>query len=168
MKPSSIQCKNDILSNRMRRIQVIMSDVLYYEPHLSRIWNLLPRLICDGGSVVIRVPNKLPLIKFFQFVRQLTVSRAKRDLQSHIKHFNPEHIYVFSQSYLLSRLRHFYFSQSMAIPSELLVQGPQGEFWQVLCYRLAKALATLSHGRIIVTPSFLVMAKKNTHEKNIK
>ena len=139
---------------------VIMSDVLYYEPGLSRLWKLLPKLISDGGSVIIRVPNNLPLIRFYQFVMRYTVSRKKQELQNHIKYFNPEHIYVFSSRYLLCRLKDLAFSKSTVIPSELLVQ-PQWEFSQRLYYQLAKALAMLSRGKILITPSFLVIARNN-------
>lgn len=142
---------------------VIMSDVLYYEPYLSRLWKLLPRLVSDGGSVIIRVPNKLPLIRFCQLVMRSTTSREKRDLQDHIKYFNPEHIYVLSPRYLLSRLRDIAFSPTIIIPSELLVRT-QGECKEALYFRFAKALAILSHGRLIITPSFLVMARNNIGE----
>ena len=146
---------------------LIISDVLYYEPDLNRLWKLLPILVSKGGAVVIRVPNKLPLIRLYQFVKRFTVSHEKRELQDHIKYFNPEHIYVFSPHYLLSRLRNLGFSQTMALPSQLLVQT-QGKFRYALYYRLAKTLSILSHRKFIITPSFLVIARNNIHERGIK
>jgi SAM-dependent methyltransferase len=137
---------------------VIMSDVLYYEPHLRRFWKLLPDLVADGGCVIIRAPNRLPLIRLFRDVHRLTKTPHERLLQRRIRFFNPEHIYVFTPAYLRSRLASLGFAETRVIPSELLA-GEQSGSRQPFYFHVAKALAAVSCGKLIVTPGFLVLGK---------
>lgn len=137
---------------------VIMSDVIYYEPELQKLWRLLPHLVSKNGTVIIRVPNRLAFIRFWQLMTRTITSSADREMQDRIKFFNPEHLYVFSRSYLLSRLKKLGFLQVVAVPSELLVQK-RGVLWHHLYYYLGKLLWILSGGKLIITPSLLVIAK---------
>jgi SAM-dependent methyltransferase len=139
---------------------VLMIDVLYYMPDLNEVWKLLPHLVAKGGAVVIRVPNKFPLILFFQRIAQLFASHEKRKLWDRINFFNPEHIYVFTRDFLVSRLRSLGFSETVTLPSELLVPARRG-LWHAFFYRIARALWTASHGKIIITPGFLVVASSS-------
>jgi SAM-dependent methyltransferase len=143
----------DALEQCGRRFNtLVMSDVLYYEPDLKRLWSLLPRLLEPGGTVVIRVPNKLPLIRLHQYLRRTT------RVQRRIRYFNPEHIYVLTPDYLVSRLRQIGLDHAQVLPSELLVR-PRRELRELFFFRLSTVLATLSAGRLIATPSFLVVAR---------
>jgi len=139
---------------------IIMSDVIYYEREVHRLWRLLPRLVSENGAVIIRVPNKLALIRLWQFMIRAITRPVDQEMQDHVKFFNPEQLYVFSRRYLVMRLKKLGFSQVTAIPSELLVQG-QGDFRHLLFYYLGKFLSILSCGKSIITPSLLVIAKVN-------
>lgn len=136
---------------------VIMSDVLYYEPELRRIWALLPKMIKPGGTLVIRAPNKYGLIQLQQYLWSATHTDDDRRMQDRIDHFNPEHIYVFRAQYLLSRLMQLGFEASV-LPSELLVP-PGGDLKERLFYQASKVVAGLSCGKLITTPSFIICAR---------
>lgn len=138
---------------------VIMSDVIYYEPHLKNLWRLLPVLVKAGGTLIIRVPNKLPLIRAGQRLRKGNASASEIAMEDHVPFFNPEHLYVFPQRYLLSRLRSLGFSLAVARPSELL-SHPRCSYPYVLYYYIAKALWIASFRKLILTPSVLVVAKR--------
>lgn len=144
---------------------VIMSDVLYYETDLQRFWTILPRLVSENGSVIIRVSNKLALIRFWQLVRRAIVRREHRQMQDNIRFHNPEHLYVFSRRYLVARLKSIGFSQVKAIPSELPV-GAKGKLWHPAFFLLCKVLWLLSFGELLCTPSMIVMAKHHSPTKN--
>ena len=49
---------------------VLASDVLYYEPDLATAWSVISSLLRDGGTLLIRVPNKLHLIRVTQAIRR--------------------------------------------------------------------------------------------------
>jgi len=139
---------------------VIMSDVICYEPELNRFWKLLPHLVSSGGTVIIRGPNKLPLIRLCRFIEQFTIASEKQKMQSHIRFFNPELLYIFSRHYLLTKLRNLGFSQVMTMPSELLIENKKFRY-ALLCYSyFAKALSIFSHNKLIITPGFLTIARK--------
>lgn len=141
---------------------VIMSDVIYYEPQLDKLWSILPRLVAREGMVIIRVPNKLPLIRFWQLFMN-KIRRKDLSMQTRIRFFNPEHLYVFSQQYLLTRLKRIGFTEVMTLPSELLQQG-RGSYRPSLYYSFSKVVSALSNGKLIITPSILVIAKKKVGE----
>ena len=70
---------------------IIMSDVIYYEPELRNLWRILPSLVAENGVVIIRVPNKLPLICFWQFMIH-AIGSANTEMQDRVRFFNPEHL----------------------------------------------------------------------------
>ncbi|MBT1071826.1 class I SAM-dependent methyltransferase [Pelotalea chapellei] len=135
---------------------VVMSDVVYYEPDLKKLWALLPRLLAPGGSIIIRMPNKLSLIKGWQLFLRFS-GREKMCMQKRIRFFNPEHLYVLSRSYLTNRFKKAGFSQIRFLPSELLVQE-QENIRYPLFYSVAKAVSLISLGAIVLTPSYVVIA----------
>lgn len=139
---------------------VILSDVMYYETELRKLLALLPRLVSDNGAIIIRVPNKLPLIRLYQFMRCALLPARNKAMQDNIKFFNPEHLYVFSRRYLLTRLKKLGFPLITTLPSELLLQD-QHDLIRPLCYYLSKILAFISFGKIIITPSIIVIARKH-------
>ncbi|MBI5267427.1 MAG: methyltransferase domain-containing protein [candidate division Zixibacteria bacterium] len=140
---------------------VIMSDVLYYETDLRRFWTILPRLVSEDGAVIIRVSNKLALIRFWQFIRRAMVRRKDRQMQDDIRFHNPEQLYVFSRRYLLTRLKSIGFSQVTAIPSELPV-GARGKLWRPAFFLLCKLFWFLSFGSLLITPSMIVVARRHS------
>lgn len=145
---------------------VILSDVIYYEPELRKMWGTLPRLVSENGVVIIRVPSKLTFIRLWQFISQSIYRHGDTEMQDNIKFFNPEHLYVFSKSYLLKRLKKLGFCQVVAVPSELLVDDRK-ELWNAFFYYLCRMLWVISFGKIIITPSLLVIAKKTSRDEVI-
>jgi hypothetical protein len=84
-------------------------------------------------------------------------------MQDHVKFFNPEHLYVFSRRYLAARLRKLGLSEIDAVPSELLV-WQRGDILYPIYKFICRALWLLSSGRVLVTPSLLLIAGR--HEPN--
>jgi 2-polyprenyl-3-methyl-5-hydroxy-6-metoxy-1,4-benzoquinol methylase len=138
---------------------IILSDVIYYEPDLRKVWAVLPGLISENGTIIIRVPNKLALIRSWQFMSRAISRLADKEMQDNIKFFNPEHLFVFCRSYLSMRLKSLGFEQVIAIPSELLAHDRK-DWWHPFFYYLCKILWIISFNKIVITPSLLVVAKK--------
>lgn len=137
---------------------IILSDVIYYEPDLRKLWDVLPCLLSENGTIIIRVPNKLALIRLWQLINRAIPRPADRKINDKIKFFNPEHLFVFCRRYLLTRLKKLGFHQVHAIPSELLLRDPQ-DLWHPLFYHFGKIIWMLSFGKIVITPSLLVVAQ---------
>jgi len=137
---------------------IILSDVLYYESELHKLWAILPNIIAKNGSIIIRVPNKFTLIRLWQFISCAISSSENNEMRHEIKFFNPEHLYVFSRQYLLNKMKHLGFDQVFAIPSQLLIQN-RTDLLPLFFYILSKILSIISLGKIIITPSVLVIAQ---------
>jgi SAM-dependent methyltransferase len=134
---------------------IIMSDVIYYEPELRNLWEILPLLVYENGAVIIRVPNKLALIRSWQFMNSATTIFRDSEIQDKIKFYNPEHLYVFSRRYLMMRLKKIGFEKIISIPSELL-NRKRGELLPHLWYFFCKLIWTLSYGKFIISPSLII------------
>lgn len=146
---------------------LILSDVMYYEPELNRLWKCLKDLLRDDGRVILRVPNKLPLIRFRESLRRFFVPSSKRRLQDRVNFFNPEHLYVFSKHYLKCRLTELGFTDVKTLPSELLVKNGTG-FLSRLYFLFARAVYAASLGNLVITPSMLVMARKPSKQPSFR
>jgi hypothetical protein len=134
--------------------------VIYLEPELQKQWGGLANLLAKNGVVIIRAPNKYVLIRLWQFMIRVINGWAQPEMQDHMTFFNPEHLYVFSRRYLVTRLKGLGFNQVTTIPSELLVRT-QSDVWHRLYFSLCKILFTLSRGKWILTPSLLVIVKNH-------
>ena len=144
---------------------IILSDVIYYEPELCRLWNALARLVSKGGTVILRVPNKTALIRFWQLLVHAITPFAKKEMQDTIKFFNPEHLYIFSRGYLLKRLKVIGFQEIFYKPSELLVK--ESSVWlSALLFSVCNVIWIVSCKRLIITPSLLIICKNNFSEKS--
>lgn len=135
---------------------VVMSDVIYYEPDIPLLWKILPGLVAKGGTLILRVPNKLFFIRLSQALRQLTPRRAR--MADHVHFFNPEHAYIFTPAFLLRQLRQVGFT-ARCLPARALRQTGWKNSAAALLDFAASSVATLSGGRLIVSPSLLVVAK---------
>jgi hypothetical protein len=124
----------------------------------------LPRLVSENGTVIIRVPNKLALIRSWQLLNRTITRPANNEMQDKIKFFNPEHLFVFSRHYLLMRLKSIGFQRVFAEPSELLVNG-RGDWVHPLLYYVCKAISMISCGKLIMTPAQLIIAKNNVSKQ---
>lgn len=137
-----------------------MIDVLYYEPNLSAVWDVVPPALTPGGALVIRVPNNWSLILLWQRLMGLLLSRRAFEMCTAVKFFNPEHIYIFSKKYLRQRLENLGFTQIVFKPTPLLVKNNTWRQAVWLYFQFAKLVCVLSRGRIIITPSMLVVARR--------
>jgi len=134
---------------------VVLSDVLYYEPNLTQVWQVLPRLLHPGGSLVLRLPNKALLIRLGGIWTEIAHSRRKRLLQDRIHFYNPEHIFLFRRRYLRRRLTDVGFARVRFMPSPpLATRHPLG----VAPVLLGKIISRASFLALTLTPSMLVTA----------
>lgn len=140
---------------------VVLSDVLYYESKLRVLWDALSRLVAPGGSIVIRVPNKRLLISAGQFAYRLTHARSARAMQDRIPFFNPEHIFVFRQQYLRSRLASIGFAHVRLLPSPPRA-GPSGEVSRNLLFRVAERVNRMTDHTVVLTPAMVVVGRRRT------
>jgi 2-polyprenyl-3-methyl-5-hydroxy-6-metoxy-1,4-benzoquinol methylase len=138
---------------------VVLSDVLYYEPNLRLLWSALSRLISAHGSVVIRVPNKYPLMRVGQFFYRLTRSKSHREMQDRIRFLNPEHIFIFRPKYLRRRLRQLHFNAVQFLPSPPLTRA-SGLSLGTALFRLMNILNKLTLHRMVLTPAMLVVGTR--------
>ncbi len=140
---------------------VVLSDVLYYEPQLAVFWATLPRLVANRGVVLIRVPNKLLLIRAARFIDRILAPKSRRKLQDRVRYFNPEHVYIFTRRYLVDRLERAGFEAVRALPSPLLSSGSRrGEVGRPTFFALAEAANALFGHRLVLTPSMVVVARR--------
>jgi SAM-dependent methyltransferase len=146
-----------VTGNRVFDVLVV-SDTLYYEPHLRRFWENLPGVLRAGGAVVIRVPSKYRLIRVAQAVRSLTGLLRRLKPQADIRYFNPEHLYVFTRRYLERQLGRLGFASVSVGPSPMLAAGVVKRLAPVF-FRLAGMLHTVSFGAIVATPSMVVVGR---------
>ncbi|MEI9475112.1 MAG: methyltransferase domain-containing protein [Deltaproteobacteria bacterium] len=141
---------------------VMLIDVIYYEPEIRNMWNIINMLLNEDGTLILRVPNKLLLIGLYQ---KLSNFFTRKDFtgKSSIKFFNPEHIFICSRKYLKKRLADLGFQSIEMLPSPLLVRSGFLARLYHSYYQTALILHRLTFGRTIVTPSFLVIARKFGH-----
>lgn len=136
----------------------VLSDVLYYEPDLRLLWSALSRLVRPGGSIVIRIPNKFPLVRIGQRWFELVRTARRQLLQTRVAFHNPEHIFIFRQRYLRARLRAIGFTGVAVAPSPVLSTSMPGAARSAY-FQLARAVSRLSPGGLVLTPSMLVVGR---------
>ena len=139
---------------------VVMSDVIYYEPEPAKLWTLLPNLVAPGGIVIIRVPNRLLLIRLAQAIRRFVTSKRARDMRDRIMFFNPEHLFIFSRRLLTRRLSSLGFDPVTVWPSELLTPGAQTRRLHTLYYQVARLVHLGTLRRLTITPSLLLVGRR--------
>ena len=138
---------------------VVLSDVLYLEPRIAAFWAALPGLVKPGGSVIMRVPNRLPLIRAYLALSRLARSLVPGRLQDQIRFFNPEHIYILSRRYLTTRLSQLGFASVRVQPSPPLAPCPAPERALArLLFPVSEALSVLSGRALALSSSMLVVA----------
>lgn len=141
---------------------VVLSDVLYYEPDAPALWRVLPKLVADDGAVVIRVPNSFAAIRAAQLALRLVSTRKAWALRDRVALFNPEHLFVFSRGFLARKLKSLGFDAVVAHPAELLIHNGRRSLARLLWLWCARAAYALTFGRVILTPSLLVSARRRS------
>jgi len=138
---------------------VVISDVLYYIQDIAIFWEALTKLLVRGGLDLIRIPNKLWLIVLAQAVTDLwRLARRDRRTQDRIKYFNPEHAYVFSRGYIEKRLRGLGFRDIRMLPVPPL-SSVAADILLAGVFRLTVAINRISGGRVVASPSAVVIAR---------
>lgn len=112
---------NELAAHQRKYDVVVLSDVLYYEPNLRALWDVILHLVSPGGSIVIRVPNKSFLISIGQLWWRFTHTRRQQAMQDRVRFFNPEHIFICRQQYIRNRLRTMGFLRIQVLPSPPLL-----------------------------------------------
>lgn len=151
---------SDILHIKQRFNVITLIDVIYYGPRISKLWDCLPQIVTNGRTLINSVPNKLSLIYLHEFLTRLMTRRRVKEMSTQINYFNPEHLYVFSRKYLRRRLQQIGFSHITFLPSVPLIISTNLRHFYGLCYQIAKAVSVLSLGFILITTSFLVVARR--------
>jgi 2-polyprenyl-3-methyl-5-hydroxy-6-metoxy-1,4-benzoquinol methylase len=146
-----------LASHRGQYDVVVLSDVLYYEPRLTVLWSALSRLVRPGGTIVIRVPNKAPLVQLGQLWRRIIHGRAGQDAQDSVSFYNPEHIFLFRRGYLRRRLNSVGFDRVRFIPSPVLSSGTA---LGAPMFALAKILNRVTLQGAVVSPAMIVVASR--------
>jgi 2-polyprenyl-3-methyl-5-hydroxy-6-metoxy-1,4-benzoquinol methylase len=135
-------------------------DVIYYEPEISRLWRVLGARVRDGGTVILRVPNTWGLIRWCEWWRDRLTRPESRMMATRVVGLNPEYLFVFSRSYLVSRLRGLGFTTVDVRPSPLPVRGSATRWLGRLGHSMAKAVHAASGRRLVVTPSMIVVGHR--------
>jgi hypothetical protein len=139
---------------------VMLIDVAYYEEDVQHLWQALHGLLDAGGVLVMRIPNKfLPLLLKERAIRIFGNERTKK-FRTTISFFNPEHIYLFTRRYLRTRLRNAGFSSVRYLPTPALADEESSSFLLRAQYVAARIISALTFGRLITTPSMLVIARR--------
>jgi SAM-dependent methyltransferase len=136
----------------------VMSDVLYYEPDLAGVWAALPRIVRPGGSLILRVPNKLTLMRTALHLQSMGRIARRAEPQVGVRFFNPEHLYVFSRHFLKRALANAGFGAVRALPSRLLGAPGLRGIVNRSAYELARLLSVASGGAAVATPAMLILA----------
>lgn len=141
---------------------IVMSDVLYCEPDLPKLWSIIDRIAGPECKLLIRIPNRHRLIQWRQRVLRTFQSGRAKKLQSHVAHFNPEHIHIFGRNYMQKRLGELGFDRVVFRPTPPLI----GRSWMRgivsrIYIRFAKLLNRLTGGAVIATTSQIVEAWRN-------
>jgi 2-polyprenyl-3-methyl-5-hydroxy-6-metoxy-1,4-benzoquinol methylase len=91
---------------------ILALDVLYYEENIKESLLAIYNNLEPDGLLILRLPNKFFLINQF--------NKYQKKTSSNILFFNPEHLYLFSQNYLLKNLKELGFKEIQFLPSVLL------------------------------------------------
>ncbi|HSC31738.1 MAG TPA: methyltransferase domain-containing protein [Gemmatimonadaceae bacterium] len=135
---------------------VVLSDVLYFEPDIRRLWSALDKLVAPGGKVIIRVPHRWALIRLWQRWFRATRSRARQRLQHAIRFFNPGHIFILRKDYLETRLRQLGFQRLRVMPSPLLAHAGTRVI-DAVAFAVAVVIYWVTGGACALTPSVVVV-----------
>jgi len=140
---------------------VLLIDSLYYSPAINDAWKTISQMVDDDGSLILRLPNKLWGVICCQKMLRLISSKARKGMQDKIIGINPEHIRFFSVRYLRDRISNLGFHSFTVYPSPpLLPLHPLKRVLARLFWILAISLYELSFGKVLITPSIIVTAKK--------
>lgn len=140
---------------------VTLIDVLYYVPDFLGMLKEVERVLKPGGQVIIRLPNKLSLIRLGAGIEKLKASLQKGEVgKPKLRFFNPEHIYLFSQKYIRTTLEKEGFIDIQLLPAKALrSSSPVSKVKTFISELFSFSLARVLRNRPL-SPSFLVVCRK--------
>jgi SAM-dependent methyltransferase len=137
---------------------LVLADVIYYEPSAATLWSEVGRLVRPGGSIILRVPNKLGLMKIDRLLRRGLELIGRRRFPPRIRFLNVEHRLILSRKYIRKRLTRSGFDQIRFVPTPML--GAHRSRKLRLYFQAASVLNAGSGGRLVLTPAVVVVAQK--------
>ena len=138
---------DDWMASEERYDAIILSDSIYYEPDLSALWDAVGRLRAPGGLIVLRVPNRVSVVRLVSWWQ----SRSKV-LPVRLRGHNPDHLVICPRTYLERKLREIGCDQIQVLPS------PVGEGQRVPgFYAAARAWHRMTDQ--CLTPSMVVVGR---------
>lgn len=140
---------------------VLLIDVLYYEPNLKEALKSIQKSVDDKGVIIIRIPNKLWLIRSVLLIKRSIYSKQKLEMSDNVKFVNSEHIYFFSRKYLTNRFKNQGFNKINFYPAKPL--HPKGKIKKtsvIIFFMIANCIYYMSFRKLIITPSQLVIVSK--------
>lgn len=135
---------------------IVLSDVLYYEPNLRALWDAIRVRLKDGGCAVIRLPNKAGVILAIQRLRDW-IHGNPRAVQSTVRGFNPEHLYIIRRAYLQARVEALGFRDFIAQPSPPL-RSPLSGWIGHAFFLFSRVAWMLSARSLVITPGVVITA----------
>lgn len=139
---------------------LLLIDVLYYVPDLKSFVAEIGRLLSPRGIIILRVPNKLWLVRLGALWNRLRGTYSDVKGGSVIKFFNPEHLYVLSRPFLTHALSEIGFSQPRFLPAAPLVKNRAGAV-AARCWPWLDRLSELVGGNPLMMPAMLVVAERS-------
>lgn len=143
-------CKISEIKVREKQDIVLALDVLYYDLNVKSSLQALSDVTSDEGVLILRLPNKYRLIKFYWLIVGM------RRFPPVLKFFNPEHVLMFRKSFIEKSLYDVGFSKVQVIPSPLLVG--RIPLISSIVYRLSYIIYKIFG--IVLTPSMFIIAKR--------
>lgn len=135
----------------------VFSDVIYYEENVGALFRNMARLVVDGGQVVIRVPNRLGVIRAAAKLRR-GFGRGGHD--DRLAFHNPEHVYIFSRTFLERELRSHGFT-AIRVESSPMLRGGRLSHVAPVVDRVARRVARLTGGRLVLSPALVLVATRS-------
>lgn len=133
---------------------VVLSDVIYYEADIRTMWDAVGLLVKPGGAVIIRVPNKLGLIRASSMAKRLPWARRNVERLARLRFYNTEHALICTRGYLHRRLQGLGFGSVTTVPSPVLGSGTL----PATVGALSRLVHRATVGRLVMSPSMVVYA----------
>ncbi len=129
---------------------ILILDMLYYEPEIQKFWSKIDNLLDQSGQLLIRIPNRAALLKLV--LKSYSFCRGEKffSFQTKLPLFNPEHIFIFSQEYMKSRLKSLGFNKIQIIPSVTNFSAALDKFAEAIASSLG----------IVISPSIFFFASR--------
>lgn len=137
---------------------IVFSDVFYYIPQIREVWELLPKAMRSKGVVILRIPNKLLMIRAYRTLARL-LRLAGQSPEDKLRFFNPEHNYILTRRYLRRRFKAAGFDSVEFLPTSPTSQGA-GKALLKLYTAASNLVSWITARRVVITPSMLVVARK--------